>query len=332
MARRFANPHFSERMLGFVLVLTGSLCLALQNVLVRLAFVKNPIFGVFSWGGFLAPSVANSLLLLQMRAVLMAVMMMAIAPKAYPNTRESLEQLITPAKRPLLLRTVASSVFMALALGFLFIALGQIPAGIATVLFFTHPAITVLLSWKFFGDRPTALRLAVVVAVFTGSFLIAPNFSTTPTSNTILGVLAALAAGICYSLQGILAQTCVGEIHPVPFTLVTFIVASLITSLSLFAIEIKISSDLWLTLWILCAVTALLTLAGQLFYNLGIRLSSAALVGIIGISNPTLTALLAWLIIQEALQGKQIFGVLLVILGIATLGLEKRFKKVKESS
>lgn len=311
-------------MLGFVFVLTGSFCLALQNVLVRVAFVERPILGVFPWGGFLAPSVAHSLLLLQMRAVLMAVLMMAIAPKVYPQTRVSLEQLITPTKRPLLWRILASSVFMALALGLLFIALAQIPAGIATVLFFTHPAITVLLSWKFFGDRPTALRMAVVIAVFTGSFLIAPSFTTTTSSHTLLGIITALGAGVCYSLQGILAQTCFGEIHPVPFTLVTFIVASFVTSLSLFLIDIEIPSELWLTLWMLCAITAFLTLTGQLFYNLGIQRSSAALVGIIGISNPTSTALLGWLIIQEALQGKQIFGVFLVILGIASLSLEKR--------
>ncbi len=311
-------------MLGFTLVVLGSFCLAAQNVLIRIVFVESPVLGLFSWGGFLESNPANSLLILQMRALLILPVMLLISPRLHPATWPELHSLVKVPHRSLLGRTLASGVFLFLALALLFVALAQIPAGIATVLFFIHPAITVLLSWKLFGDRPTALRIGVVVTVFLGSLLVAPNFAAAEGHNVILGVGSALGAGVAYSLQGLLAQTCFGEIHPVPFTLATFVVMLVLSSLTLLVIPIEVAPEAWTILWIISLVAAILTLTGQLFYNFGIQLASAALVSIIAISNPTFTALLGWWVIKEALQGRQILGVLLVILGVMALSQEKR--------
>jgi drug/metabolite transporter (DMT)-like permease len=310
-------------MLGFVFVLVGSFCLAAQNVLLRAIFSESPILGTTDWGGFLTPTAGHSLLMLQMRSLLMLPLMMLISPKVHPSTWADLQQLIRPEKRSLLKRVLASGGFLFISMALLFIALAQIPAGIATVLFFTHPAITVVLSWKLFGDRPSQLRAAVVIGVLMGSFLIAPSFTGLSGEGVLLGVAAAFGAGVGYSLQSILAQTSFSEIHPAPFTLVTFVIMLFLSSLSLLFVQLNVSPDVWTMLWILSLIAGLLTLTGQLLYNLGIRLTSAAIVGIVGISNPTLTTALGWGILREGLTGRQLVGMGMVILGIVALSQEK---------
>lgn len=316
-------------MLGFTLVLLGSLCLAIQNVLLRIVFVNSLIFGIFPLGGFVIPSLANSLLILQMRAVLMLPLIVLLAPKLHATTWTDLQQLRQPSQRSLLVKSFISSFSLFLSLALLFIAIAKIPAGIATVLFFIHPAITVLLAWRVFGDRPTRLRWVVLIIIVTGSFLVAPSFTTTADRDTLIGVGAALGAGVTYAIQGILAQICFRKIHPVPFTVVSCTVILIFSSISLLFVNINVMPDMWSTLWIVSLVAAFLTLAGQLLYNFGIHLADAAIASIVAISNPTSTAIIAWLVIQEALQGKQIVGVTLVTLGVALLSQENALNNTK---
>ncbi|WP_416674313.1 DMT family transporter [Egbenema bharatensis] len=270
------------------------------------------------------PTPGHSLLMLQMRSTLMLPLMMLISPRVHPGTWADLQQLVRPANRSLLKRVLASSGFLFIAMALLFIALAQIPAGVATVLFFTHPAITVLLSWKWFGDRPSLVRSLVVITVLTGSFLITPGLTGLMGEGILLGVLAAFGAGIGYSLQSMFAQTSFPEIHPAPFTLATFVVMLFLSSLSLLFIHLEVPPGVWATLWVLSLLAGLLTLTGQLFYNLGIRQTSAAIVGIVGISNPTLTTALGWGILGEGLTGRQLLGMGMVIAGVVALSQERR--------
>jgi drug/metabolite transporter (DMT)-like permease len=310
-------------MLGFVFVLVGSFCLAAQNVLLRAIFSESLILGITNWRGLLNPTIGHSLLILQMRSLLMLPLMMVISPRIHSSTWSDLQQLMHPENRSLLKRVLASGTFLFISMALLFIAIAQIPAGIATVLFFTHPAITVLLSWKLFGDRPSWLRSLVVITVLMGSFFIAPRFTSLDERDS-LGVLAAFGAGVGYSLQSILAQTSFAKIHPAPFTLVTFVIMLLWSSLSLLFVNLSINSTVWATLWMLSLAAGLLTLTGQLFYNLGIRLTSAAIVGIVGISNPTLTTALGWGILREGLSRLQLLGMGMVIVGVIVLGWESQ--------
>jgi drug/metabolite transporter (DMT)-like permease len=307
---------------GFLIVILGSLCLASQNVLLRVIFSESSIFGQFMWGGLLAPTPDHSLLILQMRSVLILPAMALLSWRLHANTGEALRKLIQPQHRSLLVRSIVSSSFLFLALALLFLAIATIPAGVATVLFFIHPAITGLLSWKFFGNRPSLLRAIVTVGVLLGSVLVTPGFSG-GNSHVLLGVGAALAASVAYSVQGLLAQSCFSSIHPVPFTLVNFIVMAMLSTLLLPFITIDVPAGAWTPLWIISILASLLTLLGQLLYNIGIHLVSAASMAIVAVSNPVFTVVLAWVGLQEDLQQRQVLGVLLVIISIVALGYDR---------
>ena len=58
--------------------------------------------------------------------------------------------------------------------------------------------------------------------------------------------------------------------------------------------------------------------------NFGIRLIGANSTATIAASNPSLTAILAWLTIQETLNGLQVLGVVIVTLGVLLLSREHR--------
>ena len=66
-----------------------------------------------------------------------------------------------------------------------------------------------------------------------------------------------------------------------------------------------------------------LTLIGYLSNNFGVRYMGAALASIVASSGPVVTALLAFLLINNPLQWVQIFGILLVTLGVGALSFER---------
>ncbi len=310
-------------MQGFVIVVVGSLGLAMQNVLLRVIFSESDILGGATWGGFLTPTLSHSLLVLHLRSILILPAVILLSYRLYPATTEALRQLLRPDQRPTLRLALMSSSFLYLAMALLFVAIASIPAGVATVLFFMHPVITGLLAWGVFGSRPSRLRLVVTAGVMLGSLLVVPNVAGNGAGAMGLGVGAALGASVGYSLQGVQAQICFRQLHPVPFTLINFAVMACWSTLSLFLIQIDVSPQQWGLLWGISVITAGLTLLGQLCYNVGIHLVRAASMSIVAVSNPVLTVILAWLLLQESLQGRQILGMVLVVVSIVALSQDQ---------
>ncbi|MGD1809765.1 EamA family transporter, partial [Dapis sp. BLCC M126] len=60
------------------------------------------------------------------------------------------------------------------------------------------------------------------------------------------------------------------------------------------------------------------------WFNYGIKLIGATTAATIGATNPSLTAILAWLTIQETINGLQILGIVIVTVGILLLSQEHR--------
>jgi drug/metabolite transporter (DMT)-like permease len=71
----------------------------------------------------------------------------------------------------------------------------------------------------------------------------------------------------------------------------------------------------------LCAIA---TFIGHLLNNFGICVIGATSASMIGASNPAITVILAWLTIQETLNGLQLVGVVIVTLSVALLSREQR--------
>lgn len=322
----------SNTFLGISLVLLGAVGLAAQNVILRLYFTPSVLFGQLNFGGLVTPLIGNIVLLLALRMAMMSILLTIMARRFYPNTFVALREL--PQVLPLLGCVIGSGLCLFFGLTLLYFALSQVAVGIAIATFFIYPAITVLLAWRFFRQRPRAYQLWLMMVIFIGVVLTTLTPIANTASNPVLGSLSALGAGLSFGLYGILAEISLQAqptqpaLHPVPFSLLTFGVVASLASLSALILhqidqgQIAIAPAVWLPVFAMTLFSAALTLLAYVLNNFGIRYIGASLTAIISASTPVLTTLFAWWILQEALQRQQIVGIGLVTIGVAALSLK----------
>lgn len=317
-------------MLGFLIVLLSAFLFCFQNVIVRVLFNQQMLFGLFPTGGFLTPTLQHSFLLMFMRMLIGVPLMAALAPKLYAPIWQDIAQLHLPQQRPVLRQALICGCLMFLYLMLLYVSIGMIPTGIALTLFFTYPAFTTLLAYRWFGNRPTLFRWSIMAVILLGSFLTMPQAGIAHGSNYLLGAICGITSGIAYAFYTVIAQKSFEQLHPIPFTWISFATTLILSGGSLLVWHLQDPQIAWLPLWIGGFLSALVTFSGHLLNNFGIRSVGASTAAMIGATNPALTVVLAWLTIQETLNGIQILGVGIVTLSVALLSLE-RSSALKES-
>lgn len=317
-------------MLGILTVLLSSFVLTFHNVTVRVLFSEHLVLGLFLLGGYVKPDLQNSFLLMFMRMLLVVPLMASLSLKLYPSAGKELKDLFTSARRDVLIQALGCGVLMFVYISTLYVAIGLIPTGIALTLFFTYPVFTALLSWKFFGDRPTVFRWLVMGIILVGSVLTIPQSSASDNSNLIaIGIFASFSAGIVYAFYCIIAQKCLEKFHPVPFTWISFASTLLLSGVSLLFLSPSSTQLDWTPLWIGSIFSGLVSFLGHTLNNLGIRMVGATTASMLGASSPALTALVAWATISETLNVTQSVGIGVVTLGIALLSAEGFVKSLK---
>ncbi|MDV3348159.1 DMT family transporter [Leptothoe sp. LEGE 181152] len=324
------TPLRSSKLMGIGLVLLSALGLSVQNVVLRLFFTPSQLFGQIPFGGFVTPQLSHVVLLLALRMVIMALLLTALTPWLYPSTFKVLQTLPTMPK--LWGSVTASGVCLFFGLTLLYTALSQIVAGVAIAIFFIYPAITILLAWQLFKQSPRPYQLWLMVVISTGVVLTTLTPPSEWVSNPILGIICAIGAGVSFGLYGIVAEFSLKAnpgypgLHPIPFSLYTFVIVATLASLTLLVNQqITIPPDAWPPVLAMTVFSATLTLIAYVLSNSGIGLIGASLTALLSASAPALTALFAWWILQEALQQQQIVGIGLVTTGVSMLSLKSRY-------
>jgi drug/metabolite transporter (DMT)-like permease len=321
------SQQSSKLLLGFLLVLLSLLVLSFQNVFITLILNKSPVFGLFEQGGFISPGLGNSLLILWLRMLVVVPLMAILATVLYPQVWRDIQQFAQSKDWFLFIRVLGSGFFLFLSQVLIYLALGSISPGVAITIFFIYPVLTVLLGWVLFGVRLNLSRSIVIFSVLVGVVLIAlPSSRAGDFSG--MGVRSAAGSAIAFAFYVILAQTCAKKLNPVPLSWINFV---LILSFSSFSLagpfpeswRFDVAPTMWPSLLLSSLVLGGTTLVSYLLDNISIRMISAARASILGATVPALTALLAWVIIQSTLQLQQIFGMLLVTLGVTFLSVER---------
>jgi drug/metabolite transporter (DMT)-like permease len=309
--------------IGYVVVLLAGVFFCFQNVIVRVLFNSYDIFGWLQTGGFVEPTLPNSFLLMFMRMAVGVPLMAVLCPMLYPKTWADIRQLRQPQQRLQLRLALLGGVLMFLYLALLYVSIGQIPAGIALTLFFTFPVFTALFSWYWFGSRPSLFRWGIMGLILFGSVLTLPHESSAAIESW-LGVVFGVASGVTYALYTVVAQKSFETFHPVPFTWISFATTLVLSVFSLLIWHGQMSGLAWTALWIGGVLSAIATFAGHILNNLGIRMVGATVGAMIGAANPALTAVLAWVGLQEQLTIVQVLGVIVVTLSVAGLSLKRQ--------
>jgi drug/metabolite transporter (DMT)-like permease len=326
--RRFAAvpQKLSSFQLGLILILMSTVALSLHNVTVGIMGNPSQLFGVLPIGGFISlKSLGSSLLLLWLR-MLVVVPLMAfwLATRLYKPVWKDIKAFCLSKDRRLISSVIGSGFFLFLSQVMIYIAIGQVGPGVAITILFMYPLVTVPLAWALFGDRPTSLRVLVMIMITCGIALTTVKATTANWSGT--GISAAMVSGACFALYLLTMQVSFRKLHPIPVSLIQFATIFVLSSLSLIAIGIDAPPNNWGGLMGGSLILGGLTLAGYLLNNFGVRFMGAAHASIIAASGPALTALLAVVINpgeRTFLSLAQIIGILVVTLGVVTLSFEK---------
>jgi drug/metabolite transporter (DMT)-like permease len=333
----------SQVQTGLVLALSSAVVLSLFNVCLRILIKsRNPrvVFGLFEFPGVVTPGFGNSLLILLMRLIVVMALMPILATFLYPSVWKDIRRLFQSGDRALWSKVLGSAFFLFLSQVLIYLAIGNIPAGIAITIFFIYPIVTVLGSWILFGSRPSRVGFLAIVGITAGLILAGwPSFAVPAPGggNVGVGVTAALASGITFAGYVLLTQMAAGKLHPIPFSLVNFAAIFVFSSLSLWVplsenFAPKIDQNVWPGLIVGGVVLGVLTLFSYLLNNFAIRFAGAALASVIGTLGPALTALFGFIIINEKLQPVAILGMAVVTLSVGAMSVERIMAPQKKAS
>lgn len=329
--------------LGFILVLLSTVALSIHNVIVGIIGYENKIFGVFPLGGFIKLVLGNSLLILWLRMIVVLPLLALLAMFLYPPVWKDIRRFFKSKDTRAILNVVGSGFFLFLSQVLIYIAIAQIGPGVAVTILFMYPIITVPLAWLLFKDRPSALRWGVMAAVITGVVLVSlPKIlaaAPTAATNPVVGVSMAAVSGIAFALYLIFMQLGFQKLHPVPVSLVQFSTIFVLTSFSLMlplpeGFGVQVVQDKWPGFLLGAVILGVLTLAGYLLNNLGVRYMGPARASIVASSGPALTAILAFWITpspQSSLQFVQWAGIVIVTVAVGALSFEKMVGAAKSA-
>ncbi|GAX43590.1 hypothetical protein NIES4075_46050 [Tolypothrix sp. NIES-4075] len=325
--------------MGLLLILFSTVLSSLYNVAIKAIFQPNSlILGAFEVEQLISPTLGNSLLILMLRMMVVVPLMLVLAPMMHQRVWQDLHSLAgsvrgnpSPTKadtRRVLILSVVSGCFLFLSQLLIYLAIGQVPTGMAIALFFIYPMISGLLSWFLFRDQPTLFRISAIAVIFIGELLMLGGSAGAGIGNSSFGSMSAIASGVSFAIYVILTRICAAKLHPVTFTLINFATMLCLCFIGLM-LPLPTSSSLivdpnhLLELILSAFILGVMTLASYVLNNVGISKVSATRAAIFGASVPVLTVIFAGLIIQETLSIVQALGVLLITFGAAAFSLER---------
>ena len=332
---------------GFILIMLSVVASALYNVSVKaMFFQKSQIFGVFDVQQLIVPTLGNCFLILMLRMLVVVPLMLVMAPIMHQGIWNDIRGLVdslgnnkgsapnaTPMPRAItkqvLVLSLISGFFLFLSQVLIYLAIGQVATGVAISLFFIYPVISGFFGWLIFRndrERPTLSRVSAIACICFGQLLVLGSNTENP--NISFGSTAAIVSGVTFAIYIVLTRICAARLHPVSFTLLNFTTMLLLCFVALIIplpanIGVQVNNTNFLDLILSAFILGVLTLAGYVLNNLGIRKFGAIRSALIGACVPALTVLFAGLIIQENLELIQVIGVLVVTVGAAAFNLEK---------
>lgn len=203
-------------------------------------------------------------------------------------------------------------------------------AAVATVLAFSSPAFTAILSRLVFKEKFDRLKVLSILFSLLGIFLVSGAYDPSMWKLNPLGLIFGLLTGVAfafYNLEGKVASD--RKIESWTALLYSFAIATVFLLLYNFGVDkfagrSPLSDLLWLgdsaSGWGLLLLLAIApTLGGYGLYTLSLRYLPPTVANLIATLEPPLTAILAFFLLGEQLTAVQWIGSLLVFAGVILL-------------
>ncbi|MEI3376683.1 MAG: DMT family transporter [Coriobacteriales bacterium] len=218
------------------------------------------------------------------------------------------------------------SIFFFLSAWLYFLAVERINAGLATVLFYTFPAIVAVLNVLVFHERITARVIIALALSLLGIVLISGVLAPGEAPLDPIGIIFAIAACTAFAIYSVLIQKTARTESSFTATF-TISLVCLAASLVLFAGELGGLAHLGAKELALGSGLAILaTILPIVLYIFAIARIGATKASIISIIETPSSLLLAWFILGETIDVFQGIGALLVVIAILSVTLKPKEK------
>ncbi len=218
------------------------------------------------------------------------------------------------------------SIFFFLSAWLYFLAVERINAGLATVLFYTFPAIVAVLNVLVFHEKITARVIIALALSLLGIVLISGVLAPGEAALDPIGIIFAIAACTAFAIYSVLIQKTARTESSFTATF-TISLVCLAASLILFAGELGGLAHLGAKELALGSGLAILaTILPIVLYIFAIARIGATKASIISIIETPSSLLLAWFILGETIDVFQGIGALLVVIAILSVTLKPKEK------
>jgi DME family drug/metabolite transporter len=207
-------------------------------------------------------------------------------------------------------------------------------AGVATVLGYSSAGFTAILAWWLFKERLGPAKVLAIILSLSGCIMVANAYSREMWKLNPLGVATGLLSGLFfagYTLFG--KEAARQEINPWTSMLYSFAFGSaFIMVFNLFPVlpgaagSVKaLLPDLPASGWLILVVLSFVpTLGGFGLYNTSMHYLPASTANLLATSEPAMTAVEAYIFLDERMTGIQIVGSLIILCAMLVVQLDQR--------
>ncbi len=193
-------------------------------------------------------------------------------------------------------------------------------ASVATVIIYTSPAIVALFAWRFLHEEMGREQLFALVATVVGAALVARVYDPGQVALNLLGLAAGIGSAFTFASYSLLGRVVTRRYSAWTSILYAFLFGTLsllpISFMSSSLVPAQLPLDGWATVVFLALVP---TLGGFASYTIGLSHLPASVASILAAFEPVTTAVIAYFVFGEVLDGPQWAGAGLILLGVVML-------------
>lgn len=206
-------------------------------------------------------------------------------------------------------------------------------AAVATVLAYSSAGFTAVLAWLIFKESLSPFKIVAVALSLLGCLLVSNAYSSDVWNLNPIGVITGLLSGVlfaCYNMMG--KEASQRELNTWTTLLYTFIFSTLFIMIFNLFPQIpgtagsfdKLVPTLPLEGWAVLLMLSLVpTILGFGLYNASMNYLPASIASLLATTEPAMTAVLAYLFLNERLSAIQIVGSLIILSAVIVVRFDR---------
>lgn len=205
-------------------------------------------------------------------------------------------------------------------------------AAVATVLVYCSAGFTALLGWWLLKERLDWAKLLAVGISLGGCVLVSGALDASAWNANLLGILTGIISGLCYAIYSLMGRSAAQRglnpwttlFYTFGFATIFLLIFNLLPGHFLPGTAARPADFFWLghalSGWgVLFLLAAGPTVAGFGLYNVSLSYLPSSIANLIVTLEPAFTAVIAYFLLGERLNGVQIFGSLMILSGVVFL-------------